>query len=435
MKPLLRLLGVLTCIFALLLLGFHISCEKASDRRRQRSNVTVNRINHSLCALLSDGQTEPEQCIAANWDAWRSEYGNEMPESVTFLPAEQDSEPFLTETAIDTVICSVRSSSGELLGFAAYEYPDPLPGRIRLTGTLLILICWLLTSAAALLIHIRVLMPFRQLTDYPVRIAKIDTAAKLPESRNRMFGKFIWGMNMLSDVLNSSRKNVARLESERQSLLASLAHGVKTPAANIRLYAEAIGTGLYDGTEGPSVTEIAERIEQNVDKIEKLTAEMIAAASASVSSYQPEIARFYLKELAELTLQEYTERMKLSHIPFSVSCPQNPMIESDKYGLFRIISQFIENAVKYGDGTGISVLMQREDDILSIAVRNKGTLLPESELPFVCRCYWRGSNAKGYDGSGIGLYISQKMASALGGRLTARRLPESGEMEFSVCLE
>ena len=102
------------------------------------------------------------------------------------------------------------------------------------------------------------------------------------------------------------------------------------------------------------------------------------------------------------------------------------------YGLFRIISQLINNACKYGNGKGIAVMMQRQEEGFSISVRNRGELLPEQEMPFVFGSFWRGSNAQEKEGSGIGLYISQKIAAALGGRIFARGIPDTGEMEFSV---
>ena len=101
---------------------------------------------------------------------------------------------------------------------------------------------------------------------------------------------------------------------------------------------------------------------------------------------------------------------------------------------YLILDAEMENALKYGDGTGISVELRHQDDGVCIVVRNKGELLPEKELPYIFRSYWRGSNASDRDGSGIGLYTAHEIVKKLGGTILARRLEESSEMEFIICL-
>ena len=75
----------------------------------------------------------------------------------------------------------------------------------------------------------------------------------------------------------------------------------------------------------------------------------------------------------------------------------------------------MENAIKYGDGTGITMKLYRQDDMTFISIRNNGATLSEREIPFVFNCYWRGSNSDGKEGSGIGLYEVRSIIRTLGG--------------------
>ena len=433
MKPLLRFLGIVTALFAVLLIGFSLMLSRTIRNRNRAFRVSVNRINSELNAAAAEGR-DPQAVIAERMPDWSAQYGADLPQQPQYLPAQSSSAPFFADSDADSVICSVQDADGLLLGFTVYRVPDNTAKKVRQLTNVLLIACWGAVCAAALYLYLRILAPFRRLSEYPVRIAKLRTAEKLPETKDRYFGNYVWGMNMLNDVMQTDSRRIAQMESQRQAMLASIAHGVKTPVTNIRLYAEALGTGLYSD-HGPESKEIAAKITDNADRIEALTAEMIEAAAAAVSAYQPEIEPFYLRELADLTRREFSGQMQLSRVPFTVTCSGNPLIRSDKYGLFRIISQLIGNARKYGDGTGISAAMMRQDDGFCISVRNRGALLPENELPFVFGSFWRGSNAKETEGSGIGLYVSQKIAAALGGRIFARRLPESGEMEFSVFID
>ncbi|MBR4346771.1 MAG: sensor histidine kinase [Oscillospiraceae bacterium] len=91
------------------------------------------------------------------------------------------------------------------------------------------------------------------------------------------------------------------------------------------------------------------------------------------------------------------------------------MITSDMDGVLRMIRQLMDNAIMYGDGTGMSLIIDKREEGIFITVRNNGTPLPQSELPFVWKTMWRGSNAGGIKGSDVGLYESRSIARKLGG--------------------
>ena len=139
------------------------------------------------------------------------------------------------------------------------------------------------------------------------------------------------------------------------------------------------------------------------------------SSADAVSTHTQVISTFYLKELMDIVKAEYCGRMELLHIPFETVCENDPLICSDKDGLFKIISQLLDNAVKYGSGLGISLHMGRQDEDVIISVKNRGNAISEEETAYVFKSFWRGSNAKGKEGQGIGLYVSKKIAEKLGG--------------------
>ena len=108
------------------------------------------------------------------------------------------------------------------------------------------------------------------------------------------------------------------------------------------------------------------------------------------------------------------------------------MINSDKDGIQRILTQFMENAIKYGDGRGITVVVDKNDDGYVFSVKDKGSKVPENEIPYVFNSFWRGSNAEQVEGNGLGLYEASFIARKLGGDVACRYLEETEEMEFEV---
>ena len=268
-----------------------------------------------------------------------------------------------------------------------------------------------------LLIYKKIIKPFDELTEYPERLSRGLNTEKLPETKNRFFGKYIWGMNMLGDVLKNERKKNLRLIKEKLTLTSTFAHGIKTPVTNIKLYSNAIETGLYTDDINKSNIEIAKKIEKNADDIQALVTKLLDNSTQSIFEYEPVITDFYLKEIRDTIYKEYDNQIKIKKIPYSIEIKDNPILKTDKAGLLRILFQLIDNAIKYGDGTGIFIKMERQETSFYFSIKNNGKAIEEKEIPFIFNSFWRGSNAQNIEGQGIGLYEAKQIANKLDGDL------------------
>ena len=141
-------------------------------------------------------------------------------------------------------------------------------------------------------------------------------------------------------------------------------------------------------------------------------------------------AKFYVKEIVEFINQEYSNRFKMLHIPYQINCQTQALIDTDQSGVTRILSQMLDNAIKYGDGQGICITIEKQEEGFFFSVKNKGQLISEREIPFIFNSFWRGSNAEQVEGSGIGMFESRRIAKILGGDIYVKRYEASSEMEF-----
>ena len=156
--------------------------------------------------------------------------------------------------------------------------------------------------------------------------------------------------------------------------------------------------------------------------------------SEKVIVFEPSIETFYLTEIEDFIKREYDNRLNVLRIPYKIDMRSRVMINSDKNGIFRILSQLLENAVKYTDGRGITVIVDKTEDGYCFSVRDTGSRIPDSEMPYVFNSFWRGSNAEGVEGNGLGLYEAAFIVRKLGGDIAVRYIEEAEEMEFEVFL-
>ena len=405
-----------------------------NDRSTGQRNTLMNRTANELSSKdAADIENELTALVSSN--NWEEEYGKDnVPADVRFIRADSGNGSYSQLWDGDS-IWSI-SQDGEIKGFLVFSFRDDHVIRSVVISEVIVGVCFLISALFFIYIDRKVIMPFNRLSDYPERIAKNENADALPESKNRYFGKYIWGMNMLRDRLSGDTRKLRQLEKEQLTLVSTIAHGIKTPVANIKLYSEAIGSGLYrdNGIPDEKDAEVAGKIAKNADDITELVKELLDSASKGVVVFEPVIETFYLTEIEEFVKREYDNRLNVLRIPYKVDMKSRVMINSDKNGICRIITQLLENAVKYGDGRGITITVDKNEDGYIFSVRDIGSRIPDSEMPYVFNSFWRGSNAGNVEGNGLGLYEAAFIARKLGGDIAVRYLENTEETEFEVFL-
>lgn len=436
--------SLFACVFLTANILFGIISGKQDDETYVLMNRVFSKIE-SVCEEYSADQLSEETVTSVIKDVYYSHTGDysaeygflSLPQKVYYIPSEySDISVTLLNRDKEFEKVWMLGRDGKVLGFVVFEFAQSGYGSLRIMINLCIAVCFAIALAICIYINSHVLRPFTKFASYPEKLSKNQLTEKLPETKNRLFGRFTWGINMLNDKLASDRKRINELSRDHLTMLTTIAHGIKTPVANIKLYADAIETGLYQpgGLVNESDAEVASRISKNADDITEIVKELIDKASGGVIDFVPEISSFYLSELSDFLEEEYGKRLDVLRIPHKFEVEDNAMIKSDRNGLCRILSQLMENAIKYGNGEGIFVNIRKDEEGYYISVRNKGKVLDKKELPFIFNSFWRGSNSEGVEGSGIGLFESFEIARRLDGDIYARSDSEKGEMEFEVFL-
>ena len=109
-------------------------------------------------------------------------------------------------------------------------------------------------------------------------------------------------------------------------------------------------------------------------------------------------------------------------------------VRADRNLLTYVFDNLLANAVKYSlPGTTISVVGRVIGHFAVVAVTDRGIGIPAEDLGKLFEPYFRASNASGFSGSGVGLYIVQTFVKLHGGRVTAESVVGQGSV-FTVHL-
>ena len=268
-----------------------------------------------------------------------------------------------------------------------------------------------------LFLFIKIIRPFEKISAYPTELAKGNLTAPLKESRDKYFGKFLWGLDLLREKLEKQKSAELAVQKQNKTMVLSLSHDIKTPLGVIELYAKALEKDLYKDEQ--KKLEAARSINGKCEEIRGYVDGIVKASSGDFLNLEVNNGEFYLSALIDKIKAFYTDKLSLLKIDFTVDSFPDCILSGDLERSVEVLQNIIENAVKYGDGKGISVEFSREDDCQLVHVRNSGCTLSENELPHIFDSFWRGSNTGSNSGSGLGLYICRTLMRKMNGDIFA----------------
>ena len=92
----------------------------------------------------------------------------------------------------------------------------------------------------------KIIKPFEQMQSLTEELAKGNLSVPVKAEKSKFLGRFLWGMDMLRETLESNKEKELALQKEKKTLILSLTHDIRTPLSAIRLYAKALADRLIE---------------------------------------------------------------------------------------------------------------------------------------------------------------------------------------------
>ena len=345
-------------------------------------------------------------------------------------------EQQLTESEIETMDMKKYETIVDISGFVAgeackndylveeiggtlyrIEYVQGRSYRILMYMNIVLFGMIIVTATVFTYIHNKVLKPFQNMSNLSYELAKGNLSMPIKEEKSKLFGRFLWGMDMLREKLEDNREKELEFQKERKTLILSLSHDIKTPLSSIELYSKALAGNLYDTQEKKD--KALRGIARNVKEIKGYVDEIVKASRKDFLNLEVMPGEFYLSEVLKNIEGYYRDKLSVLHTEFQVEEMPECLVKGDKNRMVEVFQNVLENAIKYGDGRWIRISMDEEEDCKLIHIENSGCSLKEEELPNLFDSFYRGSNSTGVKGSGLGLYICRTLMRKMDGEIFA----------------
>ena len=271
-------------------------------------------------------------------------------------------------------------------------------GHLGLVLTLTGAAVTLLAVIAAAVLTRRGLRPLRRLAGAAGEIERTaDPSRRLPESA------VADEIAQLTGVLNRMLASLERARESERRFLADASHELRTPVTALRGNIEFVARHGADA-------EVLADLERDAARLARLVDDLLVLERAGRDAV----------ESGPVDLQELVEEMVARRDGRVAPGPvERVLVHGERDALARVLDNLVENALVHGPSDGrVTVSVRAEDERALLTVSDEGPGPDPSIRDRIFERFWRGAEASGRPGSGLGLSIVSAIVEHHGGRIS-----------------
>ncbi len=215
---------------------------------------------------------------------------------------------------------------------------------------------------------------------------------------------FIVGAYKLHRALHQERK----LHSQQKNFLLSVTHELKSPLASIKLYLQTI---LKRDLDLEKQQYFINNSLKDIERLDDLVENMLLATKIENKSYTFPKESFNFTELIE-KIADRLQVYSCSSQVILTSLDRNIWITGDKFALTSMVTNLVENAVKYSPPCAeVCVKLFAANEQVHFLVADQGIGIPDTEKPRIFEKFYRvgSEDTRKTKGTGLGLFIVKQV--------------------------
>ena len=291
----------------------------------------------------------------------------------------------------------------------------------RLVGMILVLI--ITNGLLTYYMSKSIITPIQKLSEAARKISDGNLDYELGSTKKDELGELTNTFETMRIKLKQAQTDQLQYEQNRQELIASISHDLKTPLTSIKGYVK----GIQDG-----VANSPEKLERYMDTIEKTANEMDGLIDELFLYSKLDLQRLpfnfekidlyaffadYVEELAfQLEKEDGTATL-------AARTDETYLVEADREKLKRAVTNITQNSLKYMNKNSkeIQVKLSSNSDEIIVEIKDNGSGIRQEDIPFIFDSFYRTDTSRNSStgGSGLGLSIVKKIMDGHGGAVWA----------------
>jgi two-component system phosphate regulon sensor histidine kinase PhoR len=218
--------------------------------------------------------------------------------------------------------------------------------------------------------------------------------------------------------------------------VANVSHELKTPLTAILGYVETLVTGAIDDKKNR--IQFLEKISDQAQRLHALITDVLELSRIESGGFVTSLEPVDLLGTARQVVETLRAKWEAKGVTLTTEVPSGTWVMGHKQGLFHILENLLDNAVKYSPSKGEVRLTAkaREDGKVGILVEDEGPGIPKAVQTRVFERFFRvdPSRSREMGGTGLGLAIVKHLVEKMGGEVSLQSEEGKGSA-FTVVLQ
>lgn len=310
---------------------------------------------------------------------------------------------------------------------AVNYYSNLLLGYLRNIFVISIFIVSLFALFIALMFSKQIFNPVKQITDRVKEISSQSLHLRLSPAK---------GNDEISELEKTFNNMLDRLETSfetQNNFISNASHELSTPLTTI--IGEADVTLVKERTTQEYIDSLTV-IQKEAERLEKITKSLLFLAQTGLTGKVQKFEMIRADQLlwdVKSTIDKINPKNKVQlNLSLMPESPEQLRIKCNEQLLHLAISNLINNACKYSNNQVVTVSIGITDNKVNIVIKDMGIGIPNDDLKYIYDPFFRASNAREYEGYGIGLPLTRNIVRLHKGELhISSKINEGTTVEIS----
>lgn len=298
---------------------------------------------------------------------------------------------------------------------------EDLANKSTILGMIMIMIIFSL----AIVLSAILTTPFRRVTEEinKVQAGHSEESISVPDYVETV---------QIVDAFNQMLKRMNVLNDSRQEFVANVSHELKTPMTSLKVLADSLL--MQEDAPAELYREFMQDMVSEIDRENQIITDLLALVKMDKKVKELNIVAISINDLTELILKRLRPLARKADIEVVFESNRPVVAEVDEVKLTLVITNLVENAIKYNHEHGwVKVVLDADHQYFTLEVSDSGLGIPEESLAHIYERFYRvdKSHSREIGGTGLGLAITKSAVLMHKGSITVTSTEGEGTC-FSV---
>ncbi|OHB55722.1 MAG: hypothetical protein A2Y07_11335 [Planctomycetes bacterium GWF2_50_10] len=239
--------------------------------------------------------------------------------------------------------------------------------------------------------------------------------------------QFLIQSQLLEENQIQVKSAIQQVEKLKSDFLDTVSHEIRTP---LTIFRNAISNTLHQGGQLEQRTRTnLEMADASIERLSKIISDFLDLSQLDAGTLKLNFARFQVCHVVEQVVGKFQKAVQDKRLNLRTDIEPGLSGFGDIIRLRQSLKCLIDNAVKFAPHDSyVRIIARYKDDLLEIAVSDKGPGIPQEDLPYIFDRFVQVQKlvGPGEHGTGLGLTLARRFIELHGGNLSVESAPDQG---------